>query len=39
MHPSGQTVAQDAQPVREAVFTKAGGPRGVLLMQPLADSL
>ena len=31
--------AQDAQPVREAVFTKESGPRGVLLMQPLADSL
>lgn len=31
--------AQDAQPVREAVFAKERGPQGVLLMQPLADSL
>lgn len=31
--------AQDAQAVREAVLTKASGPRGVLLMQPLADRL
>lgn len=31
--------AQDAQAVRKAVFTKAGGAKGVLLMQPLADSL
>lgn len=31
--------AQGVQAVREAVLTKAGGPRGVLLMQPLADSL
>lgn len=31
--------AQDAQAVREAVFTKERGPQGLLLMQPLADSL
>lgn len=31
--------AQGVQAVREAVFAKERGPKGVLLMQPLADSL
>ena len=31
--------AEGVQPVREAVFAKENGPRGVLLMQPLADVL
>lgn len=31
--------ARDAHAVPEAVFTGDGGPRGVLLMQPMADTL
>ena len=31
--------AQGIQAVREASFTKESGPKGVLLMQPLADAL
>lgn len=31
--------ARDARAVREADFVKGGGPRGVLLMQPMADTL